>query len=366
MAFLRGIVAFFLVFSASIPVCGAEPSPSMKVIEVKVKGQQSLTEKQVLAVIRQRENEFLNLGVVNEDVRRIWGMGLFTDVKVQAEPMAGGVRLVYQVLERPLVKEFRFFGNKEIGDGTLKDKVTLKADETYDQGKVAESVKAIEALYKDKNYYAVQVSSDYKNSSDAGKIIVNFRVNEGIRMKIQKILVSGNKEFTANKIKGQMKDTKEATLFWGGSYDPQKIEGDLENVLKAYVREGFAKAKLEGYTLDEFGDHSKEVVRKITEFNEPAREIVLRFSVEEGRRYNFHALTLKGESVFSEKELLNLIESDDQKVFNKERLDADFQKVRGGYASKGYIYAGVNPSYVYDDERGEVSVSVDISEGSKA
>jgi outer membrane protein insertion porin family len=363
MAFLRILLLLGLLAPLRLRAASAA---DQVVAEIKVQGQQSLSEKQILAVIRQREGEALNQAVLNEDVKRIWTMGLFTDVKVLAEETPKGLSLTFQVLERPLVKEVRFFGNKEVSDGSLKDKTTIKEKDTYDQGKVAESIKAIEALYRDKDYYSVQVSTDTKPATEAGKIVVNFHVSEGIRMKIQKIIVTGNKVFSPDKIRGQMRDTKENGFFGGGSYDPDKVEADFENILKTYVREGYAKARLEGYSLDEFGDHGKEVVRKATTFDEPNRQIILRFKVDEGQQYKITDMKLSGNKLFTEKQLNALIDFDKKKIFNKERWDEDLMKIRHEYANKGYIYAGVNPSYTYDDSRGEVSVSVDISEGNKA
>src|SRR5258708_3910411 len=192
MAFLR------IMGLVSLVVCGlVEPLHAEKLAEIRVSGQQSLSEKQILAVIRSHDGEDVDSAVVNEDIKRIWRMGLFTDVKVVVEPASGkeGVILTFQVRERAVVKEIRYFGNKEVSDGTIKDKVTIKEGDTFEPGKVAESVKAVEALYKDKDYYAIEVSTDTKPAAEAGKIILNFRINEGIRMKIQKIIITGNKVF---------------------------------------------------------------------------------------------------------------------------------------------------------------------------
>jgi outer membrane protein insertion porin family len=361
MAFSRKWLLFLTAFVGLAGLLRAE-----KLVEIKVTGQQSLSDKQVLAVIRSREGEDVDPAIVNEDIKRIWRMGLFTDVKVLAEPVSGGVRLTFQVRERPLVKEIRFFGNKEISDGSLKDKVTLKEGESLESGKVAESVKAIEAEYKDKDYYSAQVSYDTQAAPEAGKIILNFHVSEGIRMKIQKIIITGNKVFSDSKIKGAMKDTEEAGWLYGGSYDPDKVAADLESVLKLYVSAGYAKARLEGYTLDEFDDHSKDVVRKITEFNEPGKEIVLRFNIDEGLKYKFKGVTLNGMQVLEESFLRQKIESLNDDTFNKERFEEDITRIKQAYAEKGYIYAGVTPNYSWDDEKGEVKADVEISEGGKA
>src|SRR5882757_5747668 len=98
-------------------------------------------------------------------------MGLFQDVHMSLvqDPSGKGVIVVLTVSERPVIQEVRFFGNKEISDGTLKDKAGLEAKQTYDQAKVAAAVRAVEDLYKSKDFYAAQVGVDTKPGTDAGQ-----------------------------------------------------------------------------------------------------------------------------------------------------------------------------------------------------
>ncbi len=363
MSLLRICIALAFVMIGS-PVWADDAAE--KVVEIQVKGSVSLSAEKVQAVLRQRVGENYNPGVVNDDIKRVWKMGLFSDVRVLAETTPKGLKLVYEVSERPTIQELRFFGNKKVSDSSLKDKANLVVDSTYDQAKLATAVKAIEDLYKEKDYYAISVQAETKPGAKSGQVIVNFRINEGNRMKIEKIDITGSKAFSANRVKGAMRDTREAGWLTGGSYDPKKLAEDLVNVLKFYAREGYAKAKLEGYSLDQLSDKSASVARQVTEFDEAGKRILLKIKIDEGVKYTWQGVSLTGNTVFKTSDLLEKMDTPTDKVYNQERWDGDLLRLRTTYSEKGYIYAGVTPEYTWDDVSGTVSAAITVSEGVKA
>jgi len=340
------------------------------VVGLTVTGAVSIAPDNVLAVVRQRKGEALNKSVVNEDIKRIWKLGKFQDVQAEALPGPGGkgIVLAFRVTETPLIEDIRFFGNKEVSDSTLKDKTGLDVNQPYNQDKAASAVRALEDIYKDKNFYAVQVTVDTKPGDAPGHVVVNFRVDEGNKMKIEKIDVTGNKAFSAAKVKGAMKDTEEAGWFMGGSYDPDKVFDDYESILKAYAAEGYVKARLGGATLNEWGDKGREVVRNSTTFDEANKRIELRIAIDEGRQYHLAGVSVTGNTLFSSAEILSHFDSlrSSDKIFNQEAWEKDLQAMRSLYADKGYIYSQIQPEYTWDDVTGTVSAKVTVTESSKA
>lgn len=362
---LWGLAGGLEAAAPSPGVAGSSSSGDI-VVSLTVTGNRSISGEKVLALVRQPLAAPVNLSVLNEDIKRIWRMGLFQDVSVESQPGKGGVVLNFKVSERPVIQEVRFFGNKEVGDGTLRDKCGLKAGETLDQDKLAMGVREIEKHYKGKYYYAVQVKVDVKPGVKAGEVVVNFRVDEGNRMKVETIEVTGNKAFSASRIKSAMKDTKEAGFISGGAYDPDKLYTDLEEVLKLYAREGYAKAEIDGVGLARWGDKGRGVVRNATTFDEANKRIVIKFNIVEGPKYRLLGVRLQGCTLFTEKELLDRLRSDNEKIFDQQRWDDDMQRIRSAYSEKGYIYANVQPDFEWNDAEGTVSALVTITENSKA
>jgi outer membrane protein insertion porin family len=368
---IRSFVCFLGLLALCFLAAQSQAAPVFGTIQsVTVTGSKSVTADQVLAVTRVRAGDALLAAAVNEDLKSIWKMGLFSDVQVLAEKVPGRdgqVSLTFAVTERPTVQEVRFFGNKEISDSDLKDKVGIKEDSIYEPALAAEAVDKILVLYREKDYYAAEVKTEIKRTKSPGKVILNVNISEGVRMKIRAITVTGNKVFSESKIKGELEDTKEVGWFnIGGSYDRAKLEADLRRVLVAYYKEGYVKAKLEGYTLDQFNEHSRSVAEKATQFLEDSKEISISFSVEEGAQYKVGALALSGNTVYNTEQLMERIDTRPGDLFDRERWDKDLTRVRQTYAEKGYIYANPNPKYTYQDEAGKVDVSLEWQEGSIA
>jgi outer membrane protein insertion porin family len=354
---------------------GFDPLPTSPgggeiVLSLSVTGETSMNPETILAVVRQRKGEPLSDSVTNEDLKRIWKLGKFQDVSLQTTPGPGGrgVAVIYHVVERPSIEDVRFFGNKEISDSTLKDKSGINVKDPYDQDKVAAAVRAIQAEYKDKNFYAAQIAVDTQPGTKPGLVVVNFRIAEGNKMQIEKITVIGNKVFSADKIKGAMKDTEEAGWFTGGSYDPEKVFDDYESILKAYAAEGYVKATIDGVSLDAWGDQGRDVVRNSTTFDEANKRIELTIKVSEGRQFHLGTVSFAGNSIFSDAQLRGAMDSLRSKdhVFDQDTWDKDVQKLRDMYSSKGYIYASVQPDYQWDNIAGIVSAKITIQESSIA
>jgi outer membrane protein insertion porin family len=340
------------------------------VTSLSVTGAVSVSPEDVLAVVRQRKGEPLNDEVTNDDLKRIWKLGKFQDVSLDTEPGPGGrgVEVIYRVVERPTVQDVRFFGNKQISDGTLKDKAAININDPYDQDKVAAAVRAIQSEYKDKNFYAAQVSVDTQPGTKPGYVVVNFRVSEGNKMQIEQINVTGNQVFSADKIRGAMKDTQVAGWFTGGSYDPDKVFDDYQNVLKLYAKEGYVKARIDGVSLDAWGDQGRDVVRNSTTFDEANKRIELTLKVSEGPQYHLGTVTFAGNTVFTDAQLKAAMLSMHSKdhVFNQDDWNTDLETLRTMYSSKGYVYASIEPDYTWDNDNATVSAKLTVQESTIA
>jgi len=108
-------------------------------------------------------------------------------------------------------------------------------------------------------------------------------------------------------------------------------------------------------------------VRRSADFDEANKRIVLKFSVEEGVKYRLASVVISGNTLFSEIELKDRMDSKTtDKFFNQDKWDADLARLQSAYNDKGYIYATVTPEYQWDAATGEVKVQISIKEASKA
>ncbi|MFN7162062.1 MAG: POTRA domain-containing protein, partial [Fimbriimonadales bacterium] len=82
-----------------------------RVESVTVRGLRNLSETAVIAALRLKPGEPFSEANLEADRRAIDGMGLFSAVRPSVEQTETGVRITFDVVENPLIREVRFTGN---------------------------------------------------------------------------------------------------------------------------------------------------------------------------------------------------------------------------------------------------------------
>jgi outer membrane protein insertion porin family len=107
-------IMLVILFLFIILVPGAIYAQEFPVINsVEIKGLKRIGESAVMSKITQRLGAQLSPEKTNEDIRNIFKMGYFDDVKAEIEPFEGGIKLIYVVKEKPTIIKIELFGNKE-------------------------------------------------------------------------------------------------------------------------------------------------------------------------------------------------------------------------------------------------------------
>ena len=99
------------IFTFTFSHLYAQELPIVNSIEIK--GLKRIEEGAVKSKITQKLGEPISQDKTNEDIKNIFKMGYFDDVKVEIEPFEGGIKLIYAVKEKPTVVKIEFQGNKK-------------------------------------------------------------------------------------------------------------------------------------------------------------------------------------------------------------------------------------------------------------
>ncbi|MDI6606637.1 MAG: POTRA domain-containing protein, partial [Candidatus Omnitrophota bacterium] len=110
--------------SAEEPV-SASPG---KVTAIEVKGNESISTNTVLSKMKTRIGSAYNENIVNDDLKRLYLLGYFSDIKIDRQSYMGGIKLVITVKERPIVDKINFFGiaRLTIKDDKLREELTSR------------------------------------------------------------------------------------------------------------------------------------------------------------------------------------------------------------------------------------------------
>ena len=88
-------------------------------------------------------NAQLSSARLARDVREIYALGFFKNVRVLQDEVAGGVAITFAVEENPIVRQVSVTGNDEVESDKIKDNLTLTTGSTLDYPLLTENVQRI-------------------------------------------------------------------------------------------------------------------------------------------------------------------------------------------------------------------------------
>jgi len=104
---------------ASLSVALAQIASGSNVVEVRVEGNEQMSEGAVLSYVQTRVGQGFDEFVARGDKQRLLKTRRFDQVDIAWEQKAEGVVVTITVKERPLVKKVAFVGNKAFKEGEL-------------------------------------------------------------------------------------------------------------------------------------------------------------------------------------------------------------------------------------------------------
>ncbi|MEK7700266.1 MAG: POTRA domain-containing protein [Planctomycetota bacterium] len=101
--------------------------PIIKKIEFK--GNQRISSSAIRGSISVKEGDPFDSQLISRDVDAIWSLGFFDNIEIEIEELEDGVKLVFHVVERAVLDEIQFQGNKKIKTKNLKKQIEIKQGE---------------------------------------------------------------------------------------------------------------------------------------------------------------------------------------------------------------------------------------------
>jgi outer membrane protein insertion porin family len=317
--------------------------------KIDIKGHKRVGTAAIRGAVRLREGDTYNPEAVSQDVSSIWAMGYFDNVEILLEDYEDGIKLTFLVTERPIIKAIIFEGNKELGRGKLEEVLELKEGDYLKYYMVKLGEGKIKELYLKKGFQFVDVESDIRRLDGEAEVV--YRIGEGPKATIKSIKFVGNTNFSSRRLLKQIKTRKRRfpSLLFKGIFDSDKFEEDKEKLREFYIDRGWLDVKAEG-TLNYSPDRS---------------DIYVTFTIEEGERYSVNEITLKGNKLFTEWELLRMMKLKKGGPFLPPDQEEDTRQVRTLYGEQGYIDAVVRTKRSYNPLEATVNLHYEVTEGKR-
>jgi len=326
------------------PVC-VEAQEKIQLREVNIQGNLRVEEDGIRLHVKSRAGDFFNPATVDQDVRSIYRMGYFDDVKAELSP--AGV-LTYVVNEKPYIREVKIQGNSEVSREKVEAAFGVNPRTILDRDKVQEGVEKVKKLYSEQGYVNAQI--EYAISLvENNQAVVHVDVDEGRRLLVQKISFEGNKAFSSGELKGLMATKEKWFLSFitnRGVLDRDILTNDVAIVSAHYYDHGYVDHKVD----------EPVVLRR-----RDGIEVVLR--IEEGAQYRVGKVEIGGDLIEEGEKLLQKVQLTTGQIFNGGRLRGDISNLSDMYANKGFAFVEVEPLTKVDAKEKTVDVALVITRG---
>jgi outer membrane protein insertion porin family len=347
--FASSFICIIVLFCMALSVL-AEELPI--VTSVEVKGLRRIEEGAVKAKLLQKSGEPLSQEKTTEDIKMIYKMGYFDDVKVSLLPFEGGIKVLYLVKEKPTIIKVDFQGNEEFKNDTLKEKIAITPGAIADITLINDNAIKLRVFYEDEGYYLAKIVPVI-NKTDEGEVVVTYQINEGEKVKIREIKIENNHALSASKIKGAMK-TQERNLIsfimGTGYYKRDEMAASIEMIRDLYFENGYIMALI--------GEPKIQLI-------DGQKGMRITIAISEGDQYKVSTVGIAGNKVYDKAELTKLIKMKEGQIFNRSVLKADITALTDKYANNGYALVTVNPEITPDKQKKVARILYKISEGDK-
>lgn len=318
------------------------------IVRINIAGNRRIEAEAIKRVIKAREKGPFLKKELSDDLKRVYGMGYFDDVRIESADIFGGREVTFHVKEKPIIRNMEIKGNDAINDDKIKEALDIKTGSTLNIRNVRNNMEIIEDLYKEKEYHNVCVTFETK-AVEEDQVDLLFTVKEGERILIKEIIFEGNVVVGSDDLQDVMETSEKGFFSWltsSGELDPEKLDMDIARIVGYYNNHGYIRTRV----------GEPEIAYK-------DEWIYVTIKIEEGPQFGIGEVTLEGDLIRPEEELTGIIEITKEEVYNREVIRNDVLALVDVYSDAGYAYADIAPRMKEDPDNLKVDIVYTITKG---
>ncbi|MBT8515822.1 outer membrane protein assembly factor BamA [Polynucleobacter paneuropaeus] len=345
--FVRFIAQVALVLAS---VCiSAHAADSFVIKDIRLEGLQRVEPGTVFSYLPVQVGDTFTEEKGADAIRALYETGFFRDVQIQAQ----GDVLIVIVEERPTISRIEFTGMKEFDQEIVRKSlksVGVAEARFYDKALIDKAEQELKRQYVSKGMYAAEVVATV-TPVERNQVAIYFNIDEGPVAKIQEINFIGNKVFSESTLTGMMQLQVGGWLSWytkDNLYSKQKLTADLETIRSYYLNRGYLEFVIDSTQVSITPDK---------------KSIYLTISIKEGQKFTVQKVSLAGELLGKEAELMQLVQLKAGDTFSSAKLTESTKAIADLLGSYGYAFATINPQPDIHREQSEVDLTLVVDPG---
>ena len=198
-----------------------EPTIPKTIDRIDLRGNRAFSKKELNKLLQVKSQDKFDseaLTRANEQIHSFYvSKGYYlAEVSNQTSESGSKINIIFLIREnsKARVGEFRFQGNKLFSEDYLKQKIRLKANDSFTQSLLEQDIEQVLKLYDQNGYPYCQILPAELSLDEAGKVSFSLKIIEGPQVKIQKVIFEDVKE-GSTPILGKALGIKSGEVFSG-------------------------------------------------------------------------------------------------------------------------------------------------------
>ncbi len=343
--------------------------------EISITGNRRIPADTIRARIFTKPGDIYDPASLERDFNSLWNTGYFQDIKILREQTPKGWRVIFQVKEKPTIREINYLGISSISTSDILDrfkeaKVGLSVESQYDPTRVKKAEVAIKGLLAEHGRQFATIRTEIRQIPPAA-VGITFVIKEGPKVKVGKIIFQGNAHVKSRILRAAMKNLRPIGVphsifledIFARTYDATKLEEDTERVRAEYQNRGYFKVvvndpKTQIHDTGRPGFHIPLLQKGA------GKAVDITMPIEEGDRYRLGKITFKGnKAITNTAALRNLFPLKDGDTFSRQKIAKGLENMRKAYGEFGYINFTPVPNTTFDDDKKLAYLEIDVDEG---
>ena len=299
------------------------------VTDIGFNGLQRLTADSLYPVLPISVGDTVTDSSLAASIKALYATENFANIQSRVD----GGKLRFDMVERPIIAEVNFDGNKLIPKEGLQQGLKnagLATGDVLKQATLQGVANELQQQYISQGYYNSNIEVD-QTLLDGNRVKLDVRFIEGKPAKVVDINIIGNKHFSDSQIKDVFA-VKESSwtrlLSKSDRYAQEKLAASLENLKALYLNDGYVRFSVDNAVLN---------------ISEDKQSVFIEVSLTEGEKYQFGDINFLGQPKFDKEELRQLVTFASNEQYSQAKLDATTAALKGRYGNEGYYLAQVRP-----------------------
>ena len=214
---------------------------------IEFQGNRRIRSETLRARIFSRPGDAVNEDALRRDFHALWNTQYFEDIRLEVEDSPDKPNekiIIFYITERPIIRRIEYKGNKSVSESDILDrfkdkKVGLSIESQFDPTRIKKAEVVIKELLAEHGRQFATVKPTYERLPGTNAVKLTFNIDEGPKVKVGKIIITGNTAFSSRKIIRTMRNSKPYGIPLGPvwpnfipvlskTFDRPKLDEDME------------------------------------------------------------------------------------------------------------------------------------------